>query len=67
VIELDTDRATYQRDVRAVSGYLSGDVTRLHLGFPKDANLQRLRILWPDGKESTVTDLEANTRLTVRR
>jgi enediyne biosynthesis protein E4 len=67
VVELYTDQATYRRDVRAVSGYLSGDTARLHFGFPENTALQKLVIYWPDGGVSTIPSLQANTFLLVRR
>ncbi|CAN5767254.1 hypothetical protein BH24DEI2_BH24DEI2_00320 [soil metagenome] len=51
---LYTDKGVYRRDVRALSGYLSGDPSRLHFGFLKDDVLERLELRWPDGKVSVV-------------
>ena len=45
---LTTDKGVLLRDVRAVSGYLAGDATRLHFGAPPIAVLDRLEIRWPD-------------------
>ncbi len=67
VLTLETDRGTFQRDVRALSGYLSGDTTRVHFGFPKDTVLQSLSIRWPDGATSRLEDLQANMLYTVLR
>lgn len=64
---LVTDRGTYYRDVKASSGYLSGDPSRVHFGFPADAVLQRLEVRWPDGELSEVTTLTPNTLITVTR
>jgi len=64
---LHTSAGTYYRDVRAGSGYLSGDPARVHLGFPAEAGLQRLDIYWPDGQVSSVNSLAAHTRITITR
>ncbi len=64
---LYTDKGIFQRDVRASGGYLSGDAARLHFGVPDDARLERLVVVWPDGKESTVEKPEISTLLTVMR
>jgi hypothetical protein len=64
---LHTDAGIFQRDVRASGGYLSSDATRLHFGVPQDARLDKLVIVWPDGKETTVEKPEASTLLTVTR
>jgi len=66
-LTLYTDSGVYQRDVTAVSGYLSGDSSRAHFGFPSGAMLKRLTIRWNDGEYSEVEDLSANTLITVTR
>lgn len=58
---------TFYRDVRAASGYLSGDPSRVHFGLPADAQLLRLEITWPDGEQTTVTDIVPGERITIER
>ena len=55
------------RVVRAQSGYLSGDTSRLHFGIPTGDAPARLEITWPDGERSVVRDLAPATRLVVTR
>ncbi len=64
---LHTSAGSYTRDVRAGSGYLSGDPARVHFGFPAEAVLQRLDIRWPDGVVSHVETLVPQTLLTIKR
>jgi enediyne biosynthesis protein E4 len=66
-LALHTSAGTYYRDVRAGSGYLSGDPARVHFGVPAGAALQRLEIRWPDGAVSSVDAPEAPAVLTVTR
>ena len=66
-LTLHTSNGTFERDVRAVNGYASGDPVRVHLGFPTGAKLTRLDVRWPDGATSFVSDLAAGTRVTVTR
>lgn len=66
-LSLYTNSGVYHRDMTAVSGYLSGDSSRAHIGFPSGAALERLTILWNDGEYSEVEDLSANTLITVTR
>ena len=66
-LTLYTDMGAYQRDITAVSGYLSGDSSRVHFGFPAGAALQRLSIIWNDGEYSEVVSLRANSLVTVTR
>ena len=67
VARLHTDRGVILRDVRAVSGYLSGDPARLHFGVPTGATVQRLEIRWPDGAVSPIDAPPRNHLLTVTR
>ena len=64
---LHTSMGDLDRDVRAASGYLSGDPSRIHFGFPADSTLQRLDIQWPDGAQSSVAGPASHTLLTVTR
>ena len=64
---LYTDKGIYRRDLRTLSGYLSGDPPRLHFGFPKDAVLDRLELDWPDGTVSIVDAPAPGSFLRVRR
>ena len=64
---LHTRDSVYYRDVKAASGYISGDAARIHFGFPDDVDLQRLEIRWSDGAVSTLDTLIDNTLLRVTR
>jgi hypothetical protein len=66
-VVLHTNQGDYYRQVRAASGYLSGDPARIHFGFPVDATLQTLEIRWPDNLISRVNQLSADTRLSIAR
>jgi hypothetical protein len=64
---LHTSAGSYARDVRAGSGYLSGDSPRIHFGFPAEAALYRLDIRWPDGTISRIETPARQTLLTIQR
>ena len=66
-LTLHASTGTYLRDIRSSSGFLSGDPSRVHFGFPEAVALQRLEITWPDGAVSTLPAPAANTLLTVQR
>ncbi len=51
---LHTNNGTFRRDIKSSSGYLSGDTTRIHFGFPLNTLLESLEIMWTDGKYSTI-------------
>ncbi|MBK8024396.1 MAG: CRTAC1 family protein [Chloroflexi bacterium] len=61
------DTVAYTREMRALSGYLSGDPARVHFGFPRDATLLRLEILWPDGHRQSIEQFGGVPVMTVVR
>jgi len=67
ILALHTGNASTYRTVTAASGYLSGDPTRVHFGFPTGTALNSLEIRWPDGAISTVNQLSPQTRLSITR
>jgi len=66
-LTLSTSQGNYLRDVRVLSGYLSGDPTRVHFGVPANAKITRLTVQWPDGSVSIVEGIEPEMLLTVVR
>ena len=66
-VMLYTDRGAYRRDVRASGGYLSGDPTRVHFGFPAGTRLDALEVQWPDGAISILQELTPNRRIHIVR
>ena len=55
------------REVRAGTGYLSQDDTRLHFGLGGERSVEALEIRWPDGKLEVIKDLEVNRLIEVTR
>jgi hypothetical protein len=66
-LALHTSAGTYYRDVRAGSGYLSGDPAQVHFGVPPGAALRWLDVRWPDGRVSSADVLTSQTLLTITR
>jgi hypothetical protein len=66
-LELHTSMGTLSRDVRSASGYLSGDSSRVHFGFPSGTRLDQLVIQYPDGATAQIGSLERQTLLKVTR
>ncbi len=56
---------TLVREVRAISGYLSGDPAAVHFGLPPGAVIDTLRIDWPDGRVSWLHDLTPGQHLQI--
>jgi hypothetical protein len=66
-LELHTSAGVLRRDVRAASGYLSGDPARVHFGFPAGTKLQKLVVQFPDGAQAEIDAPEAHTLIEVTR
>jgi len=64
---LHTSTGSYQRLVRASSGYLSSNPSRTHFGFPADSELQSLQIIWPDGTKSVIDNLQKGNWMRITR
>ncbi len=62
---LHTDEGDLLRDVRAVSGYLSGDSTQLHFGLAPGAKAAGITVVWPDGAVSQGDDIAVTQHLVV--
>jgi len=67
VLELYTSIGLLQRDVRASSGYLTGDPVRVHFGFPTGTELVKLVIHYPDGAVASIPTPTASTFIRVTR
>ncbi|MCA9893312.1 MAG: CRTAC1 family protein [Anaerolineae bacterium] len=66
-VTLVTKTVDMQRMLRSSSGYLSGDPSRLHFGYPASTNLLTLEITWPDGAHSTIDLAGDEAMLVIRR
>ena len=54
------------REVHAGSGFQSGSSLIVHFGLGAATRVDEIRIRWPSGTESTLTDVAANQLLVVR-
>jgi hypothetical protein len=59
-LSLHTTTGTYYRDMRAASGYLSGDPARVHFGLPEASQPLRLEVEWADGGFTTIDSFGAD-------
>ena len=64
---LQSSAGSLSREIKAASGYLSGDAARVHFGFPAGTTLESLEVHWPDGTLSRVDSPAGNVILTVHR
>jgi len=58
---------TMVQPVIAVNGYLTSSDPRPHFGLGKAGKAESVEILWPDGKQLTLTDVKANQILKVKQ
>ncbi|MEZ4725848.1 MAG: CRTAC1 family protein [Caldilineaceae bacterium] len=66
-VTLVTNQGDYLRDVRTLSGYLSGDPARIHFGLSAEETIERLVVQWPDGAVSVVEEVKSGTLLLISR
>ena len=67
-LTLHTTSGQYTRSLRSNSGYLTGEPSQAHFGFPAGSMPVLLEVRWPDGSYSTlVVPLAAGGRLFVER
>jgi hypothetical protein len=66
-LTLHTSTGVYRREVRSVSGYLSGDPARVHFGLPTGSTPTRLEIIWPDGLLSHIEEIAPQSLVTIFR
>lgn len=67
VVTLETSLGEMTRDVRVISGYLSGDPTRLHFGVPDDAKIEKMIIEWPTGEVTEIGRVENNQIISITK
>jgi len=58
---------TYHQEYQPVKGYMSSVDPRLHFGLGEATQLDSIQIKWPDGKLSTLKNIEANQLLVPNR
>ena len=66
-VVLETSVGTLVRDVRVNSGYLSGDPVSVHFGLPRDAQIDSMAIIWPDGTVSNLSKINLNQKIVIER
>ena len=66
-VYVTTDGVEQMRELRAGSNYVSNNPVEAHFGLSKATSLQRVRIVWPDGQQSLLDDLNINQFITISR
>ncbi len=64
-VEASTKSGTQVRQLISARGYLSTSEPIVHFGFGDDEIIQRLKIVWPSGREQTFENLPTGQRYTI--
>lgn len=65
-VSVTTERNTQHRVLNARADFLSQDTRTLHFGLSTDTTVS-VRVVWPDGTERTVENIEADRRIAITR
>lgn len=66
-ISVYANQQVYTRFVRSESGYLSGDSHRVHVGLGNTTHIDEIRVMWPDGTQSQITDIPINHQIEITK
>jgi len=64
VLEMPEGNRLYQEQ-QIVRGYMSSIESTLHFGLGKSSSVNNLIVIWPDGKESKLVDVQSNQVLEI--
>ena len=65
-VRVKTEGRTQMDEVRSGGYHISQGDTRVHFGLGQ-ADIAAVTVIWPDGSESVLEEVEANTRITVQQ
>ncbi|QTD38451.1 VCBS repeat-containing protein [Polaribacter batillariae] len=64
-VYITTDTSQQYQEVLATRGYLSASSPKLHFGLDTVKSIKNIKVLWPDGKVNTLSNVSSNQTLTV--
>ncbi len=64
-LEATTQSGTQVRQLVSARGYLSTSEPVVHFGFGDEEIIERLKVVWPSGREQTFEDLATGQRYTI--
>lgn len=64
-VVIDTADGSQIREVTNVAGFLAGQSLLLHFGLARADVVDRLRVFWPSGQQTTLTSIDANQRIQI--
>ena len=66
-IYLKSSTMEQMRELRSGNNYVSQNPVEAHFGLASNEVIEQLRIVWPDGEESIITQIEGNQFTTIER
>jgi hypothetical protein len=66
-IYLKTSSMEQMRELRSGNNYTSQNPVEAHFGLASSDTIEQVRIVWPDGNETVITQVDINQFLTVER
>lgn len=66
-IYVTTGDTTQMRELRSGNNYVSQNPVEAHFGLAQSDSVDEMRIVWPDGMESTLENVDANQFLVINR
>jgi hypothetical protein len=62
-VTIETGETKQYQELYHTRGYLSGVEMLLHFGLGESTSIDRVQVIWPDGKMQELTNLDANTKI----
>ena len=66
-IYLKSSSMEQMRELRSGNNYVSQNPVEAHFGLANNEIIEQIRIVWPDGERTTITQIEADQFLTIER
>jgi len=64
-VYVTADGKTQLREIHSGSNFVSQNPSEAHFGIGRATSVTRLRVIWPDSTETTMTDVRADQVLTI--
>ena len=64
-VVIESNGGTQLREVTNSAGFLTGQTLLLHFGLGEADVVERLRVYWPSGQETTLADIAADQRIQI--
>lgn len=66
-IYVKTPASQQMRELRTGNNFVSQNPVEAHFGLNKATNIEYIRVIWPDGKETQINDVDSNQFLVIER